>query len=102
MNLKRLYNKAIDALDGFFAYVLTVIGILASNYLPDLSSKGKIDFEADLWRVGLSMIVAFILVAKQETGGDAAGKRANFWSRMGNALAHGVCWASLINAAGGK
>jgi len=47
-------------------------------------------------RVGVAAVIALIIIGQQEKGGDPAGKRANFVSRMGNALAHGIAWTSLL------
>jgi hypothetical protein len=92
--MAKALNKIIDLLDDVLAYALTVAGILVSNYLPDLSSKGKINIEIDVGRVILALIVALILINKTEkTDGkpeSRAARRKNFVIRMVNALSQGA------------
>ncbi len=100
MKLKAFLAKVGDVLDGFFAYVLTVIGILVSQYLPSFSAGGEINLKIGLGRLLISFVIAFMLVAAQETGGDVQGKRAKFKIRMANALSHGIAWNSLLHLGG--
>ena len=96
MKIKAFINGIIDALDGFFAYLLTIVGILVSQYLPAFSAGQAVNIKIGIGRLVVSCVIAFVLVGQQEVGGDPAGKRARFWPRMGNALAHGLGWSALL------
>ena len=95
-------NRFIDLVDSFFAYVMTVLGVVISNYIPELGKNSVINVKLDTVRLLLSAVVALMIVGQQETKGDPIGKRKNFIPRMANALAHGIAWNSLIQIAGGK
>ena len=102
---KKFLSRLADIFDGFLAYVLTIVGILASNYLPLLKTGGAITFDLAWQRLALSAIVALLIIGKQEqiTGDDKerskAGRRRNFGPRMINALAQGLAWAQIMNVA---
>jgi len=104
--LKKIWYKVFDVLDDILAYILTVIGILASNYLPLLKTNDPIDISITWWRVGLAAIMALLVIGKQEsldmdengsTEKARAGRRKRFSTRMVNALAQGVMWSQLIS-----
>jgi hypothetical protein len=106
--LKKLWDKFIDVVDDFLAYVLTIIGIMLSNYLPLLKTQGVINIEADWWRIGISSIAALMIIGKQETldadeNGDKTkakeGRKKRFSIRMFNALSQGMMWQQLIDMA---
>jgi len=104
--MRKLTAKAIDLADDFLAYILTIVGILLSNYLPMLRTTGTIDVSIDLWRIGISAMVALIIIGRQEaiaTDGDTAkaraGRRRNFAPRMANALAQGIAWNTIVQLA---
>ena len=106
--LKKVFDKFIDAVDDFLAYFLTIVGIMISNYLPLLKTTGTIHIEADWWRMGISAIVALMIIGKQETliadengSTDEArnGRKKKFSLRMVNALSNGMAWAQLIDMA---
>lgn len=103
--MRRIWPKVFDILDDFLAYALTIIGILASNYLPMLKTTGKISVEIDIWRVGIAAIVALLIVVKQEAldtndrEASKAGRKKNFGLRMANALSQGIAWNQLIQLA---
>ena len=99
--MKRFWARIIDVADDILAYVLTVVGILVSNYLPVLKTTGHIDVSLDWWRIAIASLVALMIVAQQEhvdptVPGAKAGKRSNFGKRMGNALAHGIAWNQVM------
>jgi hypothetical protein len=104
MRWKKIAEAAAEALDDVLAYILTVVGILASSYLPLLAGTGKIEVVVDYWRLGLSAVVALLIVGKQEQL-DAppdnrvaarAGRKKRFGHRMSNALAQGMMWAQVM------
>jgi|WetSurMetagenome_2_1015567.scaffolds.fasta_scaffold753571_1 hypothetical protein len=101
----KLWSKLIDVLDDILAYLLTIVGILSSTYIPMLKTGEPIDIRVNSGRLIVSAIVALLIIAKQEriTGEDTAkaraGRRANFASRMLNALAQGVMWVQIMQLA---
>ena len=106
--LKKFWLKLFDILDDIMAYILTIIGILCSNYLPLLKTNGKIDIIVDWWRIGLAAIVALLVIGKQEsldmdengsTDKSKSGRKKRFTIRMINALSQGIMWAAFINLA---
>jgi hypothetical protein len=106
--LKQFWNKVFDFLDDILAYILTIIGIIVSNYIPLLKTSGTIHIEADWWRLGISAIVALMLIGKQEAlvadnegsiDKAKAGRKKKFSLRMFNALSQGMAWAQLIDMA---
>jgi hypothetical protein len=102
VKFRAVFSKIADVFDGFLAYVLTVVGILVSQYLPAFTQGQEIDLKASLPRLLISCVVAFLLVANQEVGRDPAGKRAKFRERMANALSHGISWNTLLHLGGMK
>ena len=103
--LKKAWDKVIDIFDDFLAYLLTIIGILLSNYLPLLKTTGHIQPDLDWWRVGISAIVALMIIGKQEalepdeTGNKSKakeGRKKRFGVRMFNALSQGIAWATIM------
>jgi hypothetical protein len=105
---RKLWERFVDVLDDFLAYVLTILGILVSTYVPLLKSSGIIDVHVDWWRVGISAIVALVIIGKQEsldvddTGSSAksrAGRKRKFTIRMANALAQGIAWSQIMEMA---
>lgn len=106
--IKAFWNKAFDIIDDILAYILTIIGIIISNYIPLLKTSGTIHIEADWWRLAISAIVALMIIGKQETlmldeNGSTdkakAGRKKKFSLRMFNALSQGMAWAQLIDMA---
>jgi hypothetical protein len=101
----KLWSKLIDVLDDILAYLLTIVGILSSTYIPMLKTGEPIDIRLNAGRLIVSAIVALLIIAKQEriTGEDTAkareGRRRNFASRMLNALAQGVMWVQIMQLA---
>ena len=106
--IKQFWNKLIDIVDDFLAYILTIVGIIISNYIPLLKNSGTIHIEADWWRMGISAMVALLIIGKQEalsidengsTDKAKAGRKKKFSIRMFNALSNGISWATLIDMA---
>ena len=106
--IKASWNKFVDVVDDFLAYILTIVGIIVSNYIPLLKTSGTIHIEADWWRLGISAIVALMSIGKQEvlvadndgsTDKAKAGRKKKFSLRMFNALSQGMAWAQLIDMA---
>ena len=106
--LKKFFFWLADVLDDVLAYILTMIGILASNYLPLLKSMDSITVDVGIWKIILSAIIALMIVGKgeqldgtvsEEKVKSKAGRKKRFLLRMSNALAQGVMWSQLINAA---
>jgi hypothetical protein len=104
--LRAFWKNVIDLLDDFLAYVLTIVGILLSNYIPLLKTTGIIDIKMDWFRIGISAIVAIMIIGKQEsleldeTGSkekSKAGRKKRFSIRMFNALAQGISWSTIMN-----
>lgn len=84
---------------GFIVYFATLMGVLLSQYAPMLLTHDPITTFS--WvRLGISMAIAFYLVAGQEEGGDIDGKRKHLKRRIANALAHGISWNTIIGIAG--
>jgi hypothetical protein len=106
--IKKAWGMFVDLTDDFLAYVLTIIGIMLSNYLPLLKTTGTIDIKADWWRMGISAMVALLIIGKQEslaidengsTDKAKEGRKKKFSIRMFNALSNGISWATLIDMA---
>jgi hypothetical protein len=103
--LKGLWYKVFDVLDDILAYLITIVGILSSTYIPMLKTGESIDIRLNYGRLIIAAIVALLIIAKQEhiSGEDTAkaraGRRKNFASRMLNALAHGVMWVQIMQLA---
>jgi len=106
--LKKFWQKTIDVLDDFLAYLLTIIGILISNYIPLLKTTNIINIQMDWFRVGISAIIALMIIAKQETleldetgnkEKSKLGRKKRFSIRMFNALSQGIAWSTMINMA---
>jgi hypothetical protein len=104
--MSKLKNAIFDVIDGALAYLLTIVGILSSTYIPMLKTGEAIDIRVNLGRLIISAIVALLIIAKQEkiSGEDAAkaraGRRKNFGARMINALGQGVLWVQVMNIGG--
>jgi len=103
--LKAFWKKVVDVLDDFLAYVLTIIGILLSNYIPLLRETNIITIQMDWFRIGISAIVALMIIGKQEalesdeTGNKTKareGRKKRFGVRMFNALSQGIAWATIM------
>lgn len=106
--LKKFWNWLFDILDDILAYILTIVGILASTYIPLLKTKGTIEIEIDWGRIVISAIVALMIIGQQETlESDEAGskvkskegRKKRFGARMINALSQGVMWNQIIQLA---
>lgn len=100
---KSFFVKVIDVLDDILAYVLTIVGIVFSNYIPLLKTNQTIDLNLSLGRIVVAAIVALIIVGRQEyipiKGDNAearAGRRRNFTMRMVNALMQGIAWNEVM------
>ena len=97
-------SKIIDAIDGFCAYVFTLIGVLAAQYLPAFRSGDTINLAISWQRIALGAIVAMVVIGSQEriVGEDKtmakAGRRKRFGYRMVNALAQGLAWSQIMGA----
>lgn len=102
--MKAILGKFADAVDGFFAYIMTLCGVLLSSALPLLRQTGTITFGQlglSWWKLLLGMFVAVVLVGRSEAGGNSspeskAAKRKNFMPRMATAFIHGVGWTTLF------
>jgi hypothetical protein len=102
--MKAFMKWVVDVSDDFLAYLLTVAGILLSNYIPLLKSGAPIKISIETGRIVLAAAVAILIVVKQETiTGNSleakAGRKKNFVNRMMNALSQGVMWATLVQLA---
>jgi hypothetical protein len=103
--LKNLGYKLFEVLDDILAYLITIIGILSSTYIPMLKTGEAIDIRLNYGRLIVAGIVALLIIAKQEhiSGEDTAkaraGRRHNFGARMLNALAQGVLWVQIMGMA---
>lgn len=101
----RFLHKLADVLDDVLAYILTIVGILASNYLADMKTHEAINIQLDWWRIGLSAVIALMVVGKSEQlDGDGEmksksreGRKKRFLIRMANALSQGITWSVLLN-----
>jgi hypothetical protein len=101
-------SKLFDIVDDILAYILTIIGIVLSAYLPLLKNTSPIDIKLDWWRLGIAAFVALLIVGKQEeldvdeTGSknkSKEGRKKHFIVRMANALSQGVAWNTIIQLA---
>jgi hypothetical protein len=106
--MRLFWSLTFDLVDDVLAYFLTIVGILLSSYLPMLKTTGTIDVSLDFWRIGISAVVALIIVGKNEsvspdengnTEKARAGRRKNFLPRMANALAQGIAWNTIMQMA---
>jgi hypothetical protein len=100
--MKKIWKWIVDVSDDVLAYLLTVVGILASNYIPMLQTGEHINIELSIGRVIIAGLVALLLVGWQENkGDDKVGKKANFKLRMINAVAHGLAWPTVLKVISG-
>jgi hypothetical protein len=106
--IKMFWDKLFDFLDDVLAYILTILGIVVSAYIPLLKTTGTINLTIDWWRIGIAAIVALVIIGKQESldidesgskDKSKAGRKKRFTSRMTNAVAQGIMWDTLINLA---
>lgn len=106
--MKAFWHKTFDVLDDIMAYILTIIGIIAANYIPLLKTTSIIRIDVDWWRIAIAAIVALMIVGKQEVldtdeNGDKTksreGRKKRFSYRMFNALAQGMAWQQIIDMA---
>ena len=106
--LKQFWNKLFNILDDVLAYILTIVGIMISNYIPLMKTNSVIHIEADWWRLIISAIIAIMIIGKQEsldldengsTEKAKAGRKKRFGIRMFNALSNGIAWSTMINMA---
>ena len=103
--LKSFFKWLGDILDDVLAYILTAVGILFSNIMPLMQGSETFDMDLGKWRIIGSLIIALIVVGKQEqlptekeTFAKAReGRRKNFWYRMSYALSQGFMWSALVN-----
>jgi hypothetical protein len=103
--LKSFFKWLGDILDDVLAYILTVVGILFSNIMPLMQGNESFDIDIGKWRIIGALIIALIVVGKQEqlpsdkeTSAKAReGRRSRFFIRMSNALAQGFMWSYLAN-----
>ena len=106
LKFKRFWDKFVDIFDDFLAYIMTIIGILSSTYLPMLKSTGKITLDIDWGRFVVAAFTALLVISKQEQlvpdkEGEKTkareGRKNRFILRMANALAQGAFWSSINN-----
>jgi len=105
MTIKTFFAKVFDVLDDILAYIMTVLGIISSAYIPLLKQTGSINIKIDWWRIAISSIVALLVIAKQETLDEdengskiksKLGRKKRFLIRMANALSQGVMWNQIV------
>ena len=81
-------------------YVLTVIGVLMSKWIPFLKDILGGSYEPEIevsWlRLGVSALLGLVITFLVEKDGDAEGKMKNFKRRAVNHLAYGAFWFVLI------
>jgi len=106
--LKKFWYKLFDILDDILAYILTIAGILFSNYIPMLQSNDQINIGIEYGRIIVAAVVALLIVSKQESldideNGSKIkskeGRKKRFLIRMANALGQGVLWAQFMQLA---
>jgi hypothetical protein len=106
--IKKIWEKIFDVLDDILAYIMTILGILLSAYMPLLKSMEIIDIKADWWRLAMASLVAILIVSKQEsleTDSEGSiekskeGRKKHFLMRMANALSQGIAWNQIIQLA---
>lgn len=91
--MKTFLKKLWDVADDVLAYILTVVGILAANYIPMLESGQTITIDVGIGRVVVAGLVALLVVGYSETKGDNKdGKKSNWKLRYMNAIMHGLGW----------
>jgi hypothetical protein len=103
--LKSFLKWLGDILDDILAYILTVVGILFSNIMPLMQGNESFDMNFGKWRIIGALIIALIVVGKQEQlpaeketlAKAREGRRRNFWYRMSYALSQGFMWSALVN-----
>ena len=108
--MRKKLSKLWDKLDGWFAFFLTFIGVLTSNYLMELQTGKDIVINLDIGRLIIAGIVALAFTLWQESRGNKGlenasedekerhirGKRNNSASRMFTALIMGLFWPNMI------
>ena len=89
-------NRVSEFAADFGIYLLTVAGVFLARYVPLLKEDSAIVINWSWARLILSAVVAFVVTAGLDSGGDRAGKRANWVRRAAHALAQGFMWHQLI------
>lgn len=106
--IKKIWAKVFEILDDILAYIMTILGILLSAYMPLLKSLDPINIKADWWRLIMASLVAILIVSKQESlevdidgsiEKSKEGRKKHFFTRMANALSQGVMWDQIIQLA---
>jgi len=106
--MKMFWKKFFDFTDDVLAYVLTIVGILCSSYVPLLKSGESFSVEMNWWKVAVAAVVALMIVSKQETleidesgskSKSREGRKKRFALRMFNALSQGIAWNQIIQLA---
>ena len=108
--LKAVITPIIDAVDSFFAYIMTMCGVIISPLMPSIKSGGAVQF-SDLhlswFKLALAALFAVVVTGISEMRGQksedpatqakaAAAKRNNFWIRMAVAFSVGAGWGQLM------
>ena len=94
-------KKLADVTSEFGVYVMAVLGVLSSRYLPAMITQG-----GDLSRVVLSIpsigeitsacFIAIVVTVIVDRGGDKAGKMKRIKRRLLNSFAYGMMWFQLV------
>lgn len=92
-------DTAWTAFLDFGVYLFCVAGVLASQYLDAFTAQQRIDLSTlSMARVGLAMLIAFALIARDEWGADRKGRRSNWLRRAQFALGQGFMWQTIMGA----
>ncbi len=94
--------------EGVGVYLFTFMGILLSQYGPMLGKRDPINVKLEWIRLAISAAMALYIVMKDESKGDAEGRKNNLKRRLGKAFSNGVSFNVIsgigiqaIQAAGG-
>ncbi len=79
-------------------YVFTLMGILASKYIPILREGGDFVISVSWSQLIISCVIAFLLLtaAEQLGGSDRKGKQKRFLWRAIAAMSYGAFWYNMI------
>jgi hypothetical protein len=94
---KKFWSAIGNFFNDFGMYAITVGGVILSKYIPEFREGNDIIIELPKWgNIAIAGVIALIVSAGHEYGGDKVGKRRNWAKRALFHLANGVMWQTFI------